>query len=366
MKKNSGIAMCCILTAFLFCGCQPAPNVADTEKSQDANTNLIDNCENSTNSEEFVYTEEINNGTVIPKPEKRIEMKILGENIEISVNAEVRIPQTDELYIYTYNGTDIDKTFTDKLLDEMFVDTSMPIEYNESGNSINFYSTKHANEYFTIQSRYYKASLFGHKDMLCPYGSNVYGNSDEDILKNYTSDEAVDKSIRLCENIIYDKYTLLCVTYFGAEEGENYYNILLSPQFDGIPVVSPKIECEINISEKGIYEAELYNFTTKRETLIHNILSLEESVELLQQNIDKVSMYPNPSFYNIYGYEVDDDGKLCKAEIKQIELAYIIKMSGYGVWELITAWIFFRGSRGYFDDSCAIAVDAISGEVLLI
>ncbi len=359
--------MCCILTAFLFCGCQPSPNVADTEKTQDAvNTNLTDNCEISTNSKQFVSTEEINNGTVIPKTEKSVEMKIIGENIEISINAEVCTPQTNELYIYTYSGTDIDKVFTDKLLSEMSVDTSMPIEYSESNNSIDFFSTEHANEYFTIESRYYKASLSGHKDLLCPYGSNVYGNSDEDILINYTSDEAVDKSIGLCENIIYDKYTLLCVTPYGAEEGEKYYNILLSPQIDGIPVVSSKIECEINVSEKGIYEAELYNFTTKRETIIHNILSLEESIELLQQNIDKVSMYPNPSFYNIYGYEVDDDGKLCKSEIKKIELAYIIKMSGKGVGQLIPAWTFIPGSNGYFDYSCAIAVDAVSGEVLLI
>lgn len=366
MRKASRIVMC-ILTAFLFCGCQPSPNMADTENSQDAvNTNLIDNCETSTSSEQFVSTEEINNSTVIPKPEKSIEMKIIGENIEISINADVCAPQTNALYIYTYSGTDIDKVFTDKLLSEMFVDTSMPIEYNESNNRINFYSTEHANEYFTIESRYYKASLFGHKDMLCPYGSNVYGNSDEDILINYTSSEAVNKCICLCENIIYDKYTSLCVTPYGSEEGERYYNILLSPQIDGISVVSPKIECEINVSEKGIYEAELYNFTIERETPIPNILSLEESIELLQQNVDKVSVYPNPSFYNIYGYTVDEDGKLCKSEIKKIELAYILKISGNGVGQLIPAWTFIPGSSEYLDYSCAIAVDAISGEVLLI
>lgn len=357
----------CILTAFLFCGCQPAPNMADTVKSQDeVNTNLINNCETSTNSEQFVVTEEINNGTIIPKPEKSIEKKIIGENIEISINAEVCTPQTNELYIYSYSGTDIDKVFTDKLLSEMFVDTSMPIEYNESNNSINFYSAKNTGELFTIESRYYKASVFGHKDMLCPYGSNAYSNSDEDILTNYTLNEAVNKSIRVCENIIYDKYTSLCVIPYGSEEGERYYNILLSPQIDGIPVVSPKIECEINVSEKGIYEAELYNFTIERETLIPNILSLEESMEVLQQNVDKVSVYPNPRFYDIYGYVVDDDGRIYKSEIKKIELAYIIKMSGNGVGQLIPAWTFIPGSTEYFDYSCAIAVNAISGEVLLI
>ena len=369
IMKNIYFIINILFCAAILAGCQQLPEKQAANIEQNSKLTSVSDFNNSTDTySNSIYNEEINNQNITNILEENLSAKHLCYKFEseekvINIDANVNISGSiNEMCVYKFVPKTMSDSESQVIVNAFFGERGNDFKIDEiSGayilnpdNVTGTYSTAAIGPYTIINTHkndynpFYENRILDYSNMKCAY----------------SEEEAIELCSNFLKNCNFNDYYLKYIQYFGKLGNNYYYKIAYAISVNNFPTTALGNYNEIffYVDNDGLMYAEgnifdLSNFTESQHIDLDNIITAEDAVEILKNNMDIISV----------GYEsgspvsnsLDKNGGINNIFIWQINLGYYLIGN-----EARPCWFFDIGQNvDDIDSKAFLAVDLISGDV---
>lgn len=363
MKKRiikCGVFGCLLLLA----ACQPVPNkptnseiVSSPSSSVSISESPTSNADISVESDALLDT----NMSLIRSVDGEMveETLVTAEGKQIILDAQVSTENVEGLRQYQYIPLQIPDKVRKALFAAYFEDRSSEMTYDERNDVWKLRNSEAVGDYYLYQETIPMAgeSVPGEEIFTLAYRAvDLYPF--EDNLLSTSSECNVSLSLEdvfsLCDRIIdavapQDEYTADTILPYGNQGRRPYYKIFYRRTVDGMPIVGYN-DLYFMVDSTGIQTISGSFYDLNAQPLSSQILSLEEALEILRENVALINFYGEDSL-----------------SVGAISLEYIVTLTEMKEAIVVPAWRFNLGAD---NDSLEInrrrvlAIDAITGNLI--
>lgn len=350
MKKKT---ISLFLFILLIAGCRQAPH----SESAITDKRIIENYElnnNKTMVESASSVDEIK----VPTSYKIYYASEFGNVLDMEVASiqsdEIESRLQKDLFTYSVVNRNVDDSDIDLFYKSLFGTES-------SSENYIYYPENDSSESFLVDGIGYLLTARGQSRNLCPYDSNIFNDySNCEIGLNLS--EATELCEGTAKRIGLSDYKVDYWTPYGKTIGEPFFRANLCVYIDGIPVASNLMNtcCEMDIISDGIYSIRLACFDLRRGDKIGEIISLEEAVEKLKNQLDYITIIPRETNPDT---RLNEFGAICDFHVSEISFEYVV---GKKMDQVVArpAWRFLLSDLLGNSRSILLAIDAETGEVI--
>lgn len=343
-----------------FCGCYHIANnistgdITQTNEDQ-YNSHVITEDVTSNRNEDIDFNKIIE---IIPN---RIDNMVEANGFILHYNCKVDKPVNSISNLRTIKlvPSKVDSDFLTSL-SEVFFNDLTTINYDKNSGLYTMKTEISDGEYYTLMGCEMVYSITGHKKNLCFWESNRCFTDIKDIID-------VEDAIMLCNNFINEtglfQYKFNNIVTYGKEVGELFHILNYTLDINDITINNTHpSNIEFYVTNEGIYTIKGCVFEVLYGTTIDNIISFDDTLNILKKKICNSSLYAD--YTNPFNYVVDENGLIKYFEIYKIALEYVCISASDTAYIMVPAWRFYFGTNGNIDYNRVLAIDIVNGELI--
>lgn len=364
MRKPIVQTISILLCLLLLSSCQSLPREpASSESDGNADTIAIPSSQPPSASDEKsnVFSLQVENLELVQASDGTTVQETLTADTgkQLILDAQVDTKAVQDLHQYKYELVPVTEELRSDLFTAYFGSRASEAIYDERNNVWELHNSDAIGDYYLYHVYYPMAggSVPDEQAFMLEYRDvNLYP-FDDNLLPSVADCDmslSLDDAIAQCDSIMNSiapqaDYVVDTVLPYGTDGRRPYYKIFYRRIADGIPIIGYN-DFYYMVDDNGIQTISGALFSIYSQTISSKILSLEDAVSILRENMNLVSFYEEDLL-----------------QIGKISMEYFVTKTETGEVLITPAWRFQIGVDADTLGAArnrVLAVDAVTGELI--